>query len=129
MFSSFGEDQGHAALLDRADNVGANHAISCIVIAQSLIQLMKFRTRVREGCLGRVKTGWANQDMMRERPSRHLALGVNPIANGTTLHENDRVMSVLASDGGGQAGHEFGFGSSRHQLKTVGGKMVAFINN
>ena len=62
------------------------------------------------------------------RNFRHLP-GAHGEPNRATLHVDDRVMTVLASHGGGQAHHEFRPGPPRHQFKAAGGKMMAFIDD
>ena len=47
----------------------------------------------------------------------------------TALHEYDRVVSILASDGRRKAENEAGFTAACHKLEAHGRQMVAFIND
>src|SRR5439155_24785660 len=71
----------------------------------------------------------SDEDMVREGSLSRLAPWVDLMADRTALHEDNRVMTVLASHGGGQAHHEFRPGPPRHQFKAAGGKMMAFIDD
>ena len=90
---------------------------------------MKFSPRIRIGCFGRSKTCGTNENLVREWSRSLLALCVNAMADRAALHEDDRMMAVLASNRRGQTGDEFRFGSPCHQLEAMGGKMVAFIDD
>src|SRR5262245_1160930 len=75
------------------------------------------------------KARWPNDDVVDERTCRGLLSGINPVPNGTTLHEDDRVMTVLSGHGGRQPGHESGLGPARHQFKAMSGHVMAFVHN
>src|SRR5260370_795910 len=66
---------------------------------------------------------------MLEWPGRCLITGINPITNGTALHQNDRVMAILAHWRRSQAKNVLGFGLSQHLLKTERGEMMAFVHD
>jgi hypothetical protein len=58
-----------------------------------------------------------------------LLLGIDPISNGSALHENDRMMTVFSSDGGRETGDESGLGPADDLLETGRGEMVAFVHD
>ncbi len=51
------------------------------------------------------------------------------MSNRTALHEDDRVMAVLARDGCRQANDKSGFGLAYHLLETVRRQVMALIND
>ncbi len=110
--------RGDRPWLDGAHDVRANHLVALVVIPQGLVQLVKFHARVGIGRRNRAKTGWTDQDLMRERPRGSLGFRVHTMANRAALHENDRVVTVLASHRGRQTGHKFRFGAADDQFKT-----------
>ena len=66
---------------------------------------------------------------MREGACCCLSLGINPIANRPALHEDDRMMAVLACDSCGQSEHVASVAAARDQFKAHGGQVVAFIDD
>ena len=66
---------------------------------------------------------------MLKRMRRRPLLALHPIAHGTTLHKDDRVVAILPCDGRGEPRDELCRGLTRHLFKTLGGEMVAFIDN
>src|SRR5208282_5009789 len=66
---------------------------------------------------------------MLKRMSRRTLLVVHPIPHGTTLHEDDRVVAILPCDGRGKTRDELCLGLTRHLFKTLGGEMMAFVDN
>ena len=70
-----------------------------------------------------------NQDRMPEWPRGSLHLCIDAMAHRSTLHENDRLMAVLACDGSGQPGDELRPGVPDDLLKTVRRQMVAFVDD
>ena len=61
--------------------------------------------------------------------SRCLDLRVGSMANRTALHEDDRMMAVLARDGSRQPGDEFRLRLAGDLLKTLGRKVVTFVDD
>jgi hypothetical protein len=58
-----------------------------------------------------------------------LFTGVHPIANAAALHQDDRMMAILAKRRGRQTEHITHFHLTEHLLEAKRGKMVAFIND
>ena len=75
------------------------------------------------------KGRWTDIDLVSEGSRRGLAFRVNAMANGTALHENDRVMSVLSRDGCGQTGDKLRLGPASDHFKTGGREVVTFIHD
>ena len=66
---------------------------------------------------------------MLKWPRCRLIAGIDPITNGTALHQNDRMMTVLAHRGRSQAKNIPRFDLSQHLFKTEGGEMMAFVHD
>jgi hypothetical protein len=49
--------------------------------------------------------------------------------NWAALHEDDRMVTVLACDGCRQANNKSGFGLVYHLLETVGRQVMALVDN
>jgi hypothetical protein len=54
---------------------------------------------------------------------------IDPVANGSALHEDNGVMPVLSGDGRRQANDISRLGSPSNKLEACSGQMVAFIDN
>ena len=54
---------------------------------------------------------------------------IHAMPHRTALHEDDRMVSVLAGDGRGKPDDKSGLCPARHQFKTARGKMMTFIHN
>src|SRR6266567_8664578 len=90
---------------------------------------MKLCARIRLRLLREAKGRWTDIDLVSEGSRRCPAFRVNAMANGTALHENDRMMSVLSRDGCGQTGDKLRPGPASDHFKTVGREVVTFIND
>ena len=66
---------------------------------------------------------------MLKRTGGRLRLGIDAMANRSALHEDDRMMAVLARDGGRQARDELRLRLTDDLLETLGGQMVTFIHD
>ena len=51
------------------------------------------------------------------------------MAHGAALHEDDRMVAVLARDGGGQPRDESRLRPADDLLEALGGQMVAFVHD
>src|SRR6266516_992262 len=90
---------------------------------------MKLCARIRIRPLREAKGRWTDVDLVSKGSRRCLAFRVNAMANGTALHENDWMMSVLSRDGCGQTGDKLRLGPASDHFKTVRRKMMTFIND
>src|SRR5439155_83000 len=60
---------------------------------------------------------------------RRLCAGTYLMPNWAALHEDDRMVTVLACDGCRQANDESGFGLAYHLLETMSRQVMALIND
>jgi hypothetical protein len=51
------------------------------------------------------------------------------IAHGSALHKDDRMVAILARDGGGEPQHIPRLRPTRDELETYGGEMVALVDD
>jgi hypothetical protein len=70
-----------------------------------------------------------NQHEVLERAGCRLCASVYLMSNRTALHEDDRMVTVLACDGCRQANDESGFGLPDDLLETVSRQVMALIND
>ena len=66
---------------------------------------------------------------VRERTGGRLCPGIDPMTNRPALHEDDRMVAILAGDGRGQARDEPGLRPADDLLETLSGQVVAFVND
>ena len=72
---------------------------------------------------------WADQHAVRKGSLGRLLLGVNAVSNRSAVHEDDRVMAVLARQGGGQPRDVSRLGAPGNLLKAGRREMVTFVHD
>src|SRR4051794_38994133 len=75
------------------------------------------------------KPCWPNKDAVLERPSGRLLPSVDPMTQGAALHKNDGMVPVLTGHGCRQTGHEPCIRMARNLFETVGGNVMAFVDD
>jgi hypothetical protein len=119
--------QGRSSTAKRVDDILADSTSSRRVINQLLIQSLKFDALVRIRTPGRLEGGRLNEHQMLEWARRGLCASIDLMSNRTALHEDDRMVIILAYDGGRQAKDESGLGVPCNLFETVRRQMVAFV--
>ena len=66
---------------------------------------------------------------VREGTGSRQCPGIDPVTNRPALHEDDRMMAILAADGRGQARDIPGLRPADDLLEALGGQVMAFVNN
>ena len=66
---------------------------------------------------------------MLERPGSGLHPRVHAVSHGPALHEDDRMVAVLARDRRRQSDDESRLGLSRNLLEAMGRQVVALVDN
>src|SRR5258707_15734819 len=105
-----------------------DHCVAGLVASQKTIEVL-YR------CLGirvlahRTENGFLEHYPVGERPCGCLLLRIDAIADRTTIHKNDWVMTVFPRHCRRQTKYVFGLSGPSYCLKAEGGQMMAFINN
>ena len=66
---------------------------------------------------------------VREGTGGRLCPGIDPVTNRPALHEDDRMVAILAADGRGQACDIPGLRPADDLLEALSGQVVAFVND
>ena len=127
MFGALRQHQWKTTRLRCRDHVPADQLIAGRILGQGLVEPLELDSRIG-GCeVRRAEARRANQDVVSERPRGCLLPGVVTVAHRAALHENDRLMAVLARGRGGEAGDVARLGAAGDQFKAARREMVAFI--
>ncbi len=123
------QDQRRTPIANRLDNVLADSPSTRLVVDQLLVQGLKFDALVRIRTSVRLERRRLNQHEVLERAGCRLCASIYLMSNWTALHEDDRMVTVLACDGCRQANDESGFGLAYHLLETVRRQVMALIDD
>ena len=96
---------------------------------RSWYRFLELDAFVRGWSFLRLESRGLHQHDMLERARRALGSRIHAVPNGPALHEDDRMMAVLAGHGCGQAYNEPGLGLARHALEALRGDVVTFIDD
>jgi hypothetical protein len=108
MIIALGQYQRRTPITNRVDDVLADSPSSRMVVDQLLIQGLKFDTLVRIRISRRLECCELNEHEMLEGTRCRLRAGIYLMSNWTALHEDDRMVTILACDGCRQAKDESG---------------------
>ena len=120
MLIAFGQNQRRAAFPDGLDDVIADDPIALIVSDKFTIEIVELNAHVWIRCLHWAEGGWADQHSVLKRMRGGLRLGVDAVAHGATLHEDDRMVAILTCDGGRKARYVSRLRPASHLLKALG---------
>ena len=123
------QDQRRTPIANRVDDVLADSSSSRLVVDQLLVERLKFDALVRIRASVRLERCRLNEHEVLERARCRLCASIYLMSNRTALHEDDRMVAVLACDGCRQANDESGFGLAYHLLETVRRQMMALIDD
>jgi hypothetical protein len=129
MIIALGQYQGRSSTANRVDDIFADSPGSRLVVDQLLIQGLKFDALIRIRVSRRLECCGLNEHEMLEGARRRLCASIYLMSNRTALHEDDRMVTVLACDSCRQAKDESGPGLTRNLFETVRRQMVAFVND
>jgi len=99
MVIPLGQYQRRPPILNRVENVLADSPSSRLVSAQLLVQDLKFDALVRIRISVRLKRCRLNEHEVLERAGCRLCASIHLMSNRTALHEDDRMVTILACDG------------------------------
>ena len=123
------QDERGASVSNGVQDIVADEAISTLVLGEFSVECLELHALVGFRFTRRHERRRADDDRMREGPCRRLNLGADSMPDRAALHEDDRVMTVLPSDGGGEAKHVPGPGPSCDQFEAVRRQMMALVHD
>ncbi len=126
---AFGQHQGRTALPNGLNHFIADRPIALLVGNEIGVQVLKLDSHIWIGRCQRTKGRGANQHGVLKRMGCRLRLRVNLVAHGPALHEDDRMMAVLACNSGREAQYKSCLGPAYNLLEALRRKMVAFVNH
>lgn len=129
MIIALGQYQRRTPLANRVDDVLTDLPSARLVVDQLLIQDLKFDALVRIRAFRRLECCGLNEHEMLEGARRGLCTGIDLVSNRTALHEDDRIVTILACDGCRQAKYELGPCLACNLFETVRRQMVAFVDD
>src|SRR5258706_3392047 len=113
MLGALCQHQRKTACPNRRNDLRADHFVPSAILGQSLVKLLELDASIRvhpipARGIGRLnfrspEARGPNQHMVNERPQGGLVARIHSVTNWPALHEDDRVVAVLASYGSGQA--------------------------
>src|SRR5271169_1205368 len=98
MLLPLGQQQRFAPLAHDAQHVPADHLVSRRISSKRLIERLKLEAWVLPGRRERAKIRRSNHGKMSEWARGSLVFGIYAVANRAALHEDDRMMPVLADN-------------------------------
>ena len=126
---SVGQDHRPAPGLQAVQHVVENEIIALLVLRQRRIERRHLRWTLRILIWPVLKSCLAQADLVAERPRRGLRFRVHPVTDRPTLHEDDRVMAILAGYRGRQSQDVARLGSARDELEADGREMMTLVDN
>ena len=100
VLGSFGQHHGRTPLANRGQHISANQRVACLVQYQLTVECLKLQPRILLLFPTRPDPSRANDDVVNEGPRQGLRFRINPVADGSALHEDNRMMPVLARHSG-----------------------------
>ena len=116
-------------MVHRLDDVVADPPVARLVFHQLPIERLKLAAPVGIGRTSRLKRGRLHEGEVLEGASCCLRTGAHAMADGTALHEDDWMMTILTCDRGGQPEHETRLCLPGHLLEAVRRDVVAFVDD
>lgn len=129
MFGSLGEDEGRAPGAEGIEDFRADELVAGVVFVEGVADGLEGEAWVFVEFEGILKGSGSDEDFVGEGAFGGLLAGIDPMSDGTALHEDDGMVSVLAGDGGGEAEDKFGFGASGHEFEALRREVVAFVDD
>jgi len=99
VLGSLGQHDGRSALAHRFYHVLEDQLIAAFVRNQFIMDFAKLETGIGPGLPRRTERGRTNNHPVLESTRCRLPDRVDMMAHRAALHENDRVMTILAGHG------------------------------
>ena len=93
----FGQNEGGATRSHALAHIGADRRIASVVLRQVLANALILDAGIAIGLAGHAKAGRSNQRLVGEGPAGRLPPGVHAMPDGATVHEQGRVLAILAT--------------------------------
>src|SRR5208283_1007520 len=129
MLVALGQYQRRPSFVNGRTHVVADKLIAGLIRNQLGVQLLELDSHI----LGRrsqwPKPGGTDMHGVRKWTGSRRCPGIDPVTNRPALHEDDRMLAILAADGRGQACDIPGLRPADDLLEALSGQVVAFVNN
>ena len=129
MLVSLRQHQRRPAVAHRLDDVVADAPVARLVVDQLLIERLELHALVGIGSPGRLERRRLHEDEVLERPRGRLRPRVDAMPDRSALHEDDRMVTVLARDGRRQPDDESGLGLARDLLEAVRRQVMTLVDD
>ena len=129
MVVSLGQHERRSSVVRRLDDVVANATVALLVGNQLLVQSLELRSLVGFRIPSWLECRRLHEDDVIERVNRRLSSCGHSVANGTALHEDNWVVTVLASDGRRQPHNESRLGLAYHLLEAPRRQVVTLVDD
>ncbi len=123
------QHERRAPALHRLDDVLANVTIALLIADQLLVQGQEFNALVRGGFPDWLKCSRLHDDEVRERPACRLHFRVHAMANRSALHEDDRMVAILAGNGRRQSQDIPCLGLTHHLLEARRREVMTLVDD
>src|SRR5262245_17330825 len=107
MLGSFRENQRETPFAQHGQNIVADELVAAGIFEDGLVKAKKLGPDIFKSRFSRTKSSRADKDVMREGTRSSLLPGVDAMTDRPALHENNRMMPVLASHRGRKADDVF----------------------
>ena len=129
MLGALRENKRRAAFAQRGGHIVADHRVARFRADDLGAEILVFQPPVGIRFGGGAEPGGTDDHVMGKGPGVRLLFGIHAMADRAALHEDDRVMAVFPRDGSGQPEHEAGLRAAGDEFETVGGEVMAFIDD
>ena len=129
MIAALGQDHRPAAGFEAHQHVVEDAIIALLVLRESGIERGDLHGRLALEVGREPEAGLANRDLVAEGARGGLRLGIDAIAHRAALHEDDRMVAVLARDRRGEPQHVSRLRPPRDELEADGREMVALVDD
>ena len=103
--------------------------LRCIVRNQFIVEIVELDSHIRIGRSQRAKRRGTDMHRVLKGAGSGLRFRIDAMTHGSALHEDDRMVAVLACDGGGQPRDKLRLCTANYLLEAVGRQMMALIHD
>ena len=129
MLVALGQYQGRPSFVNGRAHVVADELIAGLIRDQLGVQLLELDSHILRRRSRGPEPGGTDMHGVREGTGSRQRPGIDPVPDRPALHEDDRMMAILAADGRGQACDIPGLRPADDLLEALSGQVVAFVND